>query len=138
MDRKIKEIYNCDYFVNHDRELYSLESWYNQLIDKTVSELNELDVVRMMRQGEFVELAIKRALDFLRENPFSGELAEGEFFCKMSKLDNVYLLPYKKELKEIFTRAVEESESYEWLYEQDKKDFEKVIPILFKKFQEME
>ena len=56
----------------------------------------------------------------------------------MSKLDNVYLLPYKKELKEIFTRAVEESESYEWLYEQDKKDFEKVIPILFKKFQEME
>ena len=72
------------------------------MIDKTVSELNELDVVRMMRQGEFVELAIKRALDFLRENPFSGELAEGEFFCKMSKLDNVYLLPYKKELKEIF------------------------------------
>lgn len=138
MYRKIKEIYDCNYYPDSVTKIYSLPAWHNRVIDKTVSELDELDVARMMRQDVFVECAVERALEFLREDPFAGELADAEFLVKMSKLDNKYLMPYKKELRELFLRAVEEKEEFEWMSEGNKEDFEKIIPTFLKKFQEME
>lgn len=137
MDKKIKDIYNCDYIDNSDRKLSSLERWYNRMIDKTVSELDKLDVVRMMRQDVFVELAIRRTLFFLQENLFGGELRDGEFFYEMSKLDNKYLTPYKKELGTLFDCAIKEKENHEWDLEHNRKRFEEIIPIFLKKFREM-
>ena len=32
-ERKIKELYNCEY-ITSDKELYPLQKWYNKLIDK--------------------------------------------------------------------------------------------------------
>jgi cytidylate kinase len=137
VNRKIKEIYGCNYYPDSVTKIYSLPAWHNRVIDKTVSELDELDVARMMRQDVFVECAVERALQFLREDPFAGELADAEFLVRMSKLDNKYLIPYKEELRELFLRAVEEKEEFEWMFEGDKEDFEKIIPIFLKKFQEM-
>jgi hypothetical protein len=45
---------------------------------------------------------VERALQFLQEDLFAGELADVEFLVRMSKLDNKYLMPYKKELRELF------------------------------------
>ena len=36
--RKIKEIYDCVAIIS-DEELYPLQKWYNQLIDKTPSTI---------------------------------------------------------------------------------------------------
>lgn len=43
--RKIKEIYDCAAIVS-DEELYPLQKWYNQLIDKTIHEITVPDVLR--------------------------------------------------------------------------------------------
>ena len=47
--KKIKDLFKCEYIVS-DGELYPLQKWYNQLIDKTISEVTVADVIRMMRQ----------------------------------------------------------------------------------------
>ena len=40
-------IYKCDY-INSNDELYPIQKWYNQLIDKKSSEIIVADVLRMM------------------------------------------------------------------------------------------
>ena len=61
--RKIKEIYDCVAIVS-DEELYPLQKWYNQLIDKTIPEVTVADVLRMIRQKQFVNLAMSKAIKF--------------------------------------------------------------------------
>lgn len=53
--RKIKEIYNCVAIVSNE-ELYPLQKWYNQLIEKTIDEITIADVLKMIRQKEFTNL----------------------------------------------------------------------------------
>lgn len=89
-DRKIKDIYVCDY-IQESGELYPLQKWYNQVIDKNVFEISVADVLRMMRQNEFMELAISKAIFFLRDNPFEGEMYEGELINNFSEvIDSFY------------------------------------------------
>lgn len=57
--RKIKEIYNC-ISISSNEELYPLQKWYNQLIEKTIAEITVEDVLRMIRQKEFTNLAVQR------------------------------------------------------------------------------
>ena len=51
--RKIKEIYNCVAIVSNE-ELYPLQKWYNQLIEKTIDEITIADVLKMIRQKEWL------------------------------------------------------------------------------------
>ena len=46
--RKIKEIYNGTSIVSNE-ELYPLQKWYNQLIEKTIAEITVADVLRMIK-----------------------------------------------------------------------------------------
>lgn len=85
-EQKIKDIWGCSY-IESGVELYPLQKWYNQLIDKKVSEIEVSDVLRMIRQNEFIDIAIQRAVKFLKENPFAGEMYEGELLEKMSTLE---------------------------------------------------
>ena len=62
--RKIKEIYNC-ISISSNEELYPLQKWYNQLIEKTIAEITVEDVLRMIRQKEFTNLAVSKAINFL-------------------------------------------------------------------------
>ncbi len=69
--RKIKEIYNCVNIIS-DEELYPLQKWYNQLINKSINEITIVDVLKMFRQKIFSELAMLKAIEFLEENVFIG------------------------------------------------------------------
>ena len=42
--RKIKEIYNC-ISITSNEELYPLQKWYNQLIEKTIAEIENIDLL---------------------------------------------------------------------------------------------
>lgn len=75
--RKIKEIYDCVAIIS-EKELYPLQKWYNQLIDKKPSEIIVADVLRMMRQKQFINLAMSKAIKFLQEDVFIGETYDGE------------------------------------------------------------
>lgn len=130
--KKIKDIYNCKYIIS-DKELYPLQKWYNQLIDKTISEINIADVLRMIRQKEMIDLAISKAMDFLRNDVFAGETYEGELLEKLSEVEDASLLPYFDELKEILSHTLEEERKHEWLCDEEKEEFEKIVSCISNK-----
>lgn len=132
LDKKIKDIYGCRYIESVEK-LYPLQKWYNQLIDKIISEIDISDIPKMIRQNEFLDLAIKRALDFLKVNPLAGYMYEGEILEKLSEVDSCNLVPYSNELKNILLYALEECQKYEWICIEEKEDFEAIIRNITKR-----
>ncbi len=127
---KIKDIYNRDYIIS-DGELYPLQKWYNSLLDKTIEEINIADVLRMIRQKEFMDIAVRKAIAFLKDNPFSGELYEGELLEKVSGLSDEILCENISPFMSIVAEALIQNDNYEWITEEEKKEFEDLI-IAFK------
>lgn len=127
--KKIKEIYNCVSIVSNE-ELYPLQKWYNQLIEKTIDEITVADVLRMIRQKEFTNLAMSKAINFLREDVFVGESYEGELFEKISEMDNSFLVSYADDLKNIIKNALVKSEIRDWTYDGEEEEFKDIIDTL--------
>lgn len=127
--RKIKEIYNCISIVSNE-ELYPLQKWYNQLIEKTIDEITVADVLRMIRQKEFTNLAMSKAINLLREDVFVGESYEGELFQKISEMDNSFLISYADDLKLIIKNALVKSEIRDWTYDGEEEEFKDMIDTL--------
>lgn len=59
------------------------------------------DVLRMMRQKVFINLAIKKAVEILQKNVFAGELYDGQLLETLSKLDVEFFELYLEEIKSI-------------------------------------
>lgn len=133
-EKKIKDIYGCNYVVP-DGELYPLQKWYNQLLDKTVSEIDICDVSRMIRQKKFIDLAILKAINFLQKNLFVGEMYEGEILEKLSELESPVLAVYSDDLRDILSHSLEKSKDHEWLCKEEKEEFEKIVKNFFEKLQ---
>lgn len=127
--RKIKEIYNCVSIASNE-ELYPLQKWYNQLIEKTIAEITVADVLRMIRQKEFADLAMSKAIKFLQEDVFIGESYEGELFEKVSEMDSSFLISYVDDLKNIIKNALVKSETRDWTYEGEEEEFKDMIDTL--------
>ena len=127
--RKIKEIYNC-ISITSNEELYPLQKWYNQLIEKTIAEITVADVLRMVRQKEFTNLAISKAISFLQEDVFAGESYEGERLEKVSEMDSSFLISYADDLKNIINNALVKSETRDWTYDGEEEEFKDMIDAL--------
>ena len=127
--RKIKEIYNC-ISVTSNEELYPLQKWYNQLIEKTIAEITVADVLRMVRQKEFTNLAMSKAISFLQEDVFAGESYEGELLEKVSEMDSSFLISYADDLKNIINNALVKSETRDWTYDGEEEEFKDMIDAL--------
>ena len=130
--RKIKEIYNC-ISISSNEELYPLQKWYNQLIEKTIAEITVEDVLRMIRQKEFTNLSVSKAINFLKEDVFVGELYEGELLEKVSEMDSSFLISYADDLKNIIKNALVKSETRDWIYAGEEEEFKDMIDTLSKK-----
>lgn len=131
-ERKIKDIYNCQYIVS-DEMLYPLQEWYNQLIDKRIDEITVADVLRMIRQKELIDLTISKAIDFLKENVFMGELYDGQILEQISELDISLLIPYYDDMKYILEAALEKATIHEWSYDGEKDEFIEIVRSLLSK-----
>lgn len=127
--RKIKDIYDCVAIIS-DEELYPLQKWYNQLIDKTLSEITVADVLRMIRQKQFIKLAMLKAIKFLQDDAFIGEAYDGEVLEKISELESSLLIMYKDDLKNIIQNALEKSEIYEWSYDGEENEFKEILNVM--------
>ena len=130
--RKIKEIYNC-ISITSNEELYPLQKWYNQLIEKTIAEITVADVLRMVRQKEFTNLAMSKAISFLQEDVFAGESYEGELLEKVSEMDSSFLISYADDLKNIINNALVKSETRDWTYDGEEEEFKDMIDALYTK-----
>lgn len=122
----IKEIYDCDEIVSEE-ELYPLQEWYNQLINKTVGEISMLDLHRMLRQNEFLDIAMPIAIECLNKDVFIGELYSGNLLDAISKVDKGILDNYVEELKKIISRALSELNDYEEDYEGERDEIKEII-----------
>ena len=128
-ENKIKDIYSCKLEQNSDsNKVYNLEIWYNKLLEKTYSELTVADVLRMIRQEVFVEIALKKAIDILKNNPLVGEMYEGELLEKVLKEEiETITKKYNEDIKMILKKAKEKAENYEWITNDEKNDFLNLI-----------
>ena len=125
-DRKIKDIYECEY-IDADGEMYPLQEWHNRLIDKRICELEISDILRMIRQNEFIDIAILKAVGYLKENPFAGDMYEGELLEKLSDVNINALIGYIDDIKDILSNALVKNREYEWLIDEERAEFERVI-----------
>jgi len=83
-DRTIKQIYKLEY---DDSGFDSgLIRWYNRMLDKTMIELDEIDVSKMIRQKILKDVAIERAIELFEKNPMTGEMYEGDILKLLSSL----------------------------------------------------
>lgn len=137
VEKKIKDIYNISFDLadisKEDR--CSMHDWYNNLIDKTFNQLDLFDVTRMLIQKMFLELAALKAISFIKENPFCGQRYESELLELLCKLDGCYLKKYTVELEEILRDALIKNKEYDWLCEDERKEFSDLICSFLKKLQ---
>lgn len=129
MGKKIKEVYNISSGITNIPEdnVYSIEKWYSELLNKTYEQLNIFDVTRMLIQKIFLELAVPKAIALIERDPFCGQRYEGELLEVLSWLDIVYIEDYKDVLVKILMEASEKNKHYEWFFEDEREEFNQTI-----------
>ena len=123
--QKLKEIYEYDYIPN-DSEIYPLQEWFNTILEKTEDELTIADVCRMLRQRMCSKCAMKRAVDLLREDPFAGEIYEGQLMSTLYGSKEKYLCLFYADILPILENAEILSLSHNWANEEEKSEYLKI------------
>jgi len=121
--RTIKQMYNLDY--DNSGVNSGLIKWYNQLLDKSVDELTEVDISKMIRQEILKELAIDKAIEVFQENPIAGEMYDGDILDMLNSLAKKQQLSLSQleKIKKITNDLREQSLEHEWGDEEEKKVF---------------
>lgn len=139
MENKISEIYGVSFNIADisSKDKCSMHDWYGVLINKTYDQIDLFDVTRMIIQEMFLELAVPKAIEFIKDNPFCGQRYEGELIELLSKMDLSYFDNYKDDMQKILCKASIENKTYEWLCEEERREFFELINFfqlkLFKK-----
>ncbi len=58
-----------------------LIKWYNRLIDKSIDDLDIVDVAKMIRQNILRDIAIDRSIELFLNEPFDGEMQDGDLLA---------------------------------------------------------
>ena len=131
MGIKIKDKYGVNEIkLNNDST--SLEIWFNKMINKTEDELEISDLLRMIRQNLFMDLALNLSIEMLKQNPFIGEYYEGELINHLLRIDVNLIIRYKDDIKQILSDAQINICKIVWESEDDKDEFNKNLQALCK------
>lgn len=123
-NRKIREIYDYDMIENDE---FPLQEWYNVVMDKTPAEFTVGDVCRMLRQKIFSVAAIGRAIEILEEDPFAGELFDGQLMENLCAGKEKYLCRRYDDIEKLLGNAELKALSHSWADEESKEDYLKTI-----------
>lgn len=124
-NRKIREIY--DYDLLEDTTGTQLTEWYNVVMEKTVGELTVSDVCRMLRQKIFSVVAIGCAIHMLEDDPFLGELYEGQLFITLFNAKKKYLTKRYDDIEKLLDGMDAKAISYNWQDENAKEEYLETI-----------
>ena len=120
---EIKDIYSIRYdpasFSEYDRQTSPMPEWYEKVIYKTIEELTVFDIWRMFMQERFVDTAVKRAIVYLKEDPFCSEIIDGDIMKLVSEVDIELVKDFKEELLGIIANARKLKDEYDWMTEDD-------------------
>lgn len=129
----IKDLFNLDY----DNQPYPLPMWYNQLLDKRTDEINLRDIFRMINNDILPELAIEKAIDAFIENPFDGEMMDGqllELFVNKSTMffdsKNSRLSKMVNIIKSMDDDTAQSKEQWGYEYDYDEEGCKKYLMLL--------
>ena len=124
MSKKLREIYEYD-LIEDDGIDYTVDEWFNTIMEKTKDQLNVSDVSRMLRQKICSKVAIKRAIEMLSDDPFIGEMFEGQLMY------NLY-----HQVEPVLENAALMAKSHNWECEQAKEEYMDIVAKFAKKIKE--
>ncbi len=104
----------------------SLEIWFNELLEKEESELTLLDVLRMLRQNIFLDLAVKKSIELLKNDIFCGEYYDGELFVTLLNLNSDLVLS-NNEINKLCNKLASSLENTKFDDPDEKKELESAI-----------
>jgi hypothetical protein len=110
-----------------------LDKWYATLLNKTVEEINVNDISRMLRQDILMEVAVNKSVEILNENPLAGEVYDGQL---LELLYSVDVNKYKEDIDEVkylLIKIKSNISSFEWLCDEDFKEYLQVLEKYLKK-----
>jgi len=100
-----------------------LDEWYKALINKRIKDLNINDICKMLRQGIFVEIAIKKAIEILKQNPKTGDFYDGQLIKSICAIDFSEYKQYLAKMKEVLMHIENTMNGDSWLIEQDFEEY---------------
>lgn len=77
-----------------------LSAWYNDIRHKSLGELSNGDIARMIRQALYLQFVIWEALERLSTNPLAGDMYDGEILDAMSNIGATYWASAERSLRE--------------------------------------
>ncbi|MBC1705448.1 hypothetical protein JL739_12865 [Listeria welshimeri] len=121
MDQKIKDIYHIDDSFSIDNEKYN--KWLKSLLNKTKDEITEKDVYTMLLQQELEDLAIEKAIEFIKIDPLTGEMWDGQLLEQLAGISADKLVAYKEDLQKLIPYIDIQIKEPLWDFEFEREDF---------------
>ncbi|MBF2621112.1 contact-dependent growth inhibition system immunity protein [Listeria welshimeri] len=121
MDQKIKDIYHIDDSFSIDNEKYN--KWLKSLLNKTKDEITEKDVYTMLLQQELEDLAIEKAIEFIKIDPLTGEMWDGQLLEQLAGISADKLVAYKEDLQKSIPYIDIQIKEPLWDFEFEREDF---------------
>ena len=116
----------------------SLPQWYKSIRNCKVSQLNEGDLARLIRQDFYLDFIVAESIERLYKDPLLGEQFDGELIealaMKVSRLFWKNNDKCRSNVNELLLSIKSSNfiEKYEWLIEDDKVGFIKAVQQLSK------
>lgn len=133
--KEIEEKLNLNYSNLREYSEYFLPLWYDKIREKKVGNLSNGDVARLIRQNMYIEYIVPEALERLKDNPFLGELYDGEILKTLYNLDFNFWEKNKKSKNKMsnILYLLLNTKRYKniWMNDEDKDEFY----IMAEKFQ---
>lgn len=105
-----------------------LDKWFISLVNKQIEELSVLDISRMLRQEIFPDIAMPVTFERLMENPFEGEMYDGQLLELYIRCLSKYPV-YEEREKYIYLCVIASKniDLYDWADEYSKQEYKKVL-----------
>ncbi|HAK1620579.1 TPA: hypothetical protein H1051_002853 [Listeria monocytogenes] len=93
------------------------------MLNKTKDEITEKDVYTMLLQQELEDLAIEKAIEFIKIDPLTGEMWDGQFLEQLAGISADKLVAYKEELQKLIPYIDIQIKEPLWDFEFEREDF---------------
>lgn len=135
MSKTLREIYEYD-LVGEDNNDCVADEWFNTIMEKTKDQLSVSDVSRMLRQKICSRVAIKRAIEMLSEDPFIGEMFEGQLMFNLFFGKEKYLKLFYSQMGPVLERAGLMAKGHQWTSDDAKNEYMDIIAKFAQKIKE--
>lgn len=130
MEKEIYKIKGIE--LNKLNQTAPLEKWFYLMVQKRETELSLLDISRMLRQEIYLDIAIPITWNKLIEDPFCGEMYEGQLLELLIKVLEKSPDNKQKKLYDLFSKDLDNKiANHEWSDNEDKKEYAKLVNKIY-------